>query len=309
MARQPAAAERTVSTLIYSRLDPATVAELGRRVAAQPEFELPPPDERDPTERFPLLLSYGLWLGVPGVAEQAGLSAVQPPDEIHTMTRGPLATGGGLYEADMAVDALRVSGGGLEEVRAALDFGCSSGRVLRVLSAAYPGVRWSGCDPNEPAIAWAAQNLPGIEFFVSPHEPPLNLDDGSLDLACAFSIWSHFAPSLGRRWFEEMRRLLRPGGRLVWTAHGFESISHYVSSGARSPEQVREIAEALYRRGWWYAAEFGEQGDWGVVNDAWGTAFLSPEWVLSQLTPAWRIEEFSPGRYQGNQDLYVVRRR
>ena len=192
--------------------------------------------------------------------------------------------------------------------------------ALRLTSAAHRGACCVSCPPHIPASGgadatqtsrrsrWAAQNLPGIEFFVSAQEPPLNLDDGSLDLACAFSIWSHFAPSLGRRWFEEMRRLLRPGGRLVWTAHGFESISHYVSSGARTPKQAQEIAEALYRRGWWYAAEFGEQGDWGVVNDAWGTAFLSPEWVLTHLTPAWRIEEFSPGRYQGNQDLYVMRR-
>ena len=82
-----------------------------------------------------------------------------------------------------------------------------------------------------------------------------------------------------------------------------------MSSGARAPKQAQEIAAALYRRGWWYAAEFGRQGDWGVVNDAWGTAFLSPEWVLAHLTPAWRIEEFSPGRYQGNQDLYVMQRR
>ena len=297
-----------MSTLIYNRLDPATAAELRRRVADRPEFVLPPPDEQDRTERLPLLLSYGMWLGVPGMAEQTGLSKVQPPEEIHTMARGPLAAAGGLYEADMAVDALRAAGGGMEEVRAALDFGCSSGRVLRVLSAAYPRVMWSGCDPNEPAISWAAQNLPGIEFFVSAQEPPLNLDDGSLDVAFAFSIWSHFAPILGRRWFEEMHRLLRSGGRLVWTAHGFESISHYVSSGARTPKQAQEIAAALYRRGWWYAAEFGEQGDWGVVNDAWGTAFLSPEWVLARLSPAWRIEEFSPGRYQGNQDLYVMQR-
>jgi SAM-dependent methyltransferase len=309
MAGRPAGVERAVSTLIYSRLDSTTAAELERRVAARPELELPPPDKQDPTERFPLLLSYGMWLGVPGIAEQTGLSEVQPPEGIHTMARGPLAAAGGLYEADMAVDALRAVGGGLEEVRDALDFGCSSGRVLRVLSAAHPSVTWSGCDPNEPAIRWAAQNLPGIEFFVSAQEPPLNLDAGSLDLAVAISIWSHFAPFLGRRWFEEMRRLLRPGGRLVWTAHGFESISHYVSSGARTPEQAEEIAAALYRRGWWYAPEFGEHGDWGVVNDSWGTAFLSPEWVLTHLTPAWRIEEFSPGRNQGNQDLYVMQRR
>ena len=94
MAGRPAGVERAVSTLIYNRLDPATAAELERRVAARPEFQLPPPDEQDPTERFPLLLSYGIWLGVPGVAEQTGLSEVQPPEKIHTMARGPLAAGG-----------------------------------------------------------------------------------------------------------------------------------------------------------------------------------------------------------------------
>ena len=36
-----------------------------------------------------------------------------------------------------------------------LDFGSSSGRVLRILAAARPDLRCLGCDPNEDAIAWA----------------------------------------------------------------------------------------------------------------------------------------------------------
>ena len=55
-----------------------------------------------------------------------------------------------------------------------------------------------------------------------------------------------------------------------------------------------------------FTDEFGETGDWGVVNPAWGSAFVSPEWLLSKLCPTWRVLEFAPGRNQVNQDVYVL---
>ncbi len=105
-----------------------------------------------------------------------------------------------------------------------------------------------------------------------------------------------------------MHRLLRPGGHLVVTTHGLSSVEHYAQSGLRTADQSAEIAAALYARGSWYAPEFGEHGDWGVVNPAWGTAFLAPEWILAKLLPRWQVLEFAPGRNQGNQDVYVLRR-
>ncbi len=224
------------------------------------------------------------------------------------MARGPIAAAGGLYEADMVADALAGAGVPLSGVRSALDFGCSSGRVARVLAAAYPDVRWQGCDPNGPAIAWAGENLRAIEFFTSADEPPLPLPDASLDLVYAISIWSHFAPALGLRWLEEMRRIVKPGGHLMLTTHGFTSVAFYATRELRTTSQSDEILGALYERGWWYVPEFGEQGDWGVVNSEWGTAFLSPEWLLAELCPAWRVLEFAPGRNQDNQDVYVLQR-
>lgn len=304
----PSAEERAVSSLLWARLDAAGQAEIERRVEALPELELPSYDPDDPSRRRPLLLSYGMWLGIPWVAEKTGLRSVQPPEHIHTMARGPLAAAGGLYEADMTLDALRSAGIDLQPRQSALDFGCSSGRVVRVFAAAYPDVRWFGCDPNEEAIAWAKTNLPEIEFFASDQAPPLPFEDGSFDLVYGMSIWSHFAPVLGMRWLDEMHRLLRPGGHLVWTSHGLTSISLAAAQGRRGPDQCREIVQALYRRGWWYASEFGKQGDWGVINEAWGTAFLSAEWVLTNLCPAWRVRAFAPGRYQENQDLWVLER-
>lgn len=284
------------------------MAEVERRLSEQPELEQHYASVPTPALREFLVLAYGVWLGVPAVLEKTGLVADQPPEEVHAMARGPLAAAGGLYEADLVVDALASAGVEIESSTAALDFGCSSGRVVRVLAAAYPSIEWHGCDPNDRAIAWADEKLNGIDFFVNGDAPPLNLEDGSLGLAYAISIWSHFAPELGLDWFEEMHRLIRPGGHLVCTTHGPTSVAFYATGGLRSPAQSAEIADSLYRKGWWYTAEFGEEGDWGVINPDWGTAFLSPEWLLTQLLPRWRVVEFAAGRNQHNQDVYVFER-
>jgi SAM-dependent methyltransferase len=294
------------SRLLAGRLGEDDLAELERRLAEHPELQEHYLAVSNPTPPDDLVLAYGVWLGVPSIVEKTGLIAVEPPEEVHTMTRGALSAAGGLYEANMVADGLAGVGTEIAEIRSALDFGCSSGRVLRVMRAAYPQAAWHGCDPNAPAIEWAGENLPGIEFFVNDNAPPLPLADGSLDLAYAISIWSHFAPELGLRWFEEMHRVIGPGGHLICTTHGLTSLAH--ESRGRSSEQSEEILDALYRQGWWYAPEFGEEGDWGVVNPDWGTAFLSPEWMLTHLCPRWRVLEFAPGRNQENQDVYVLQR-
>ena len=153
-------------------------------------------DHREPPPDLPAT-HFGIWLNVPAVLEKVKLGAEQPPEDVHAMARGALAAAGGLYEADMVVDALAERRRRDRVQRSALDFGCSSGRARARASAAYPEIRWHGCDPNEPAIAWAQELYPRVDFSSAPTHPPLPLADGSLDLIYAISIWSHFAPELG----------------------------------------------------------------------------------------------------------------
>jgi SAM-dependent methyltransferase len=296
------------SRALYERLTTENVAEIESLIAQDTGLKALYDERPDLPARRYMTLAFGAWLDVSAMREMEGISIAEPPAEIHVMARGPLAAAGGLYEADLVHDALANVGVKLTEIEKALDFGCSSGRVIRVLASLYPQAKWHGCDPNAPAIEWATEHLPSIRFFVSRNEPPLQLEDCSLDMAYAISIWSHFAPDLGLRWFDEMHRLVRPGGHLVITTHGLTSIAHYAALSLRAPQQSDEILDSLYREGWWYAAEFGEEGDWGVINPEWGTAFLSPEWILTQLCPRWRVLEFVPGLNQGNQDLYVLQR-
>jgi hypothetical protein len=92
------------------------------------------------------------------------------------------------------------------------------------------------------------------------------------------------------------------------TAAGFHAVAHAARQGQRSTEQAREILRCLYEREFWYAAEFGETGDHGVVSPEWGSAFFAPDWLLRHAVPPWTLSLFAPGRVEDNQDLYVLHR-
>ncbi len=293
---QPLAREAsTVTSILYGRLSEQDVLDTEQLIRDSPGAWGHYFGDAPRAQNNGLVLALGMWLGSELLSERTGLIRAEPPEDVHAMTRGAQNAAGGLYEANMVIDALLGAGGDMAEVSSALDFGCSSGRVVKPLAAAYPDVRWRGCDPNEPAVAWARENLPGIDFFANGNVPPLPLAEVSWTSPMRSRSGRTSSPPAGALWFAEMHRVIAPGGHLVMTTHGPTSVAHYMAGGQRSADQSGEILEALYRDGWWYAAEFGEQGDWGVVDPEWGTAFVSPEWVLAQLCPRWRVLEYAPG--------------
>lgn len=295
-----------VTDVLYARLDPGDVAMVEERMGAAHAALWETADE--PTRRR-LTLAFAADLNVDSALERTGLSAAMPAPGIHAMARGPAAAGGSTYDADAVVDALAATGTEPESGMKALDFGCSSGRVVRVLAAAYPDVDWHGCDPIPEAIDWASAHLPGIDFRQSPEYPPASYGDESFDFAYAISVWSHFSERAGLDWLRELRRVLRPGGRMVLTVHGPHSIWHDARAGVRPAEQLERVRAALEEAGFFYEPEFAEHGDHGITNPDWGTAFLSPEWLLARITPDWRVLLYRPGHIQDNEDLYVLERR
>jgi SAM-dependent methyltransferase len=302
-AMPPSTAEATER--LYERLDAGDVAAIEARLSGE-DAQLWA--ETVPDDRKRLALAFGLHHDVPGVAEKTGLLALAPPDEVHAMARGSVATGGSYYYADIVADALRGAGAPLERGRV-LDFGCSSGRVIRVLCAAYPELECYGCDPQPAPIEWAREHLSGIDFCVSPESPPLPHEDGFFDAVFAISIWSHYGERAAREWLAEMHRVIKPGGHLLLTFHGLQSIAYYVAHDGRTRRESLQLALELSRDGFWFRDQFGAvEGDHGIRNSEWGTTFITAEWLLNEALPQWSAVGYGPGRAEGNQDLLVLKR-
>lgn len=126
----------------------------------------------------------------------------------------------GLADVLMILEArrrhARVSGDGTPRL---LDFGCSSGRVLRHVRHLAPEMAGFGVDIGTTAIEWARRHLPPsltvIQGTILPHLP---FADGSLDVVFAGSVFTHIA-DFEEAWLLEIARVLRPGGVAVLTIH------------------------------------------------------------------------------------------
>lgn len=265
-------------------------------------------DPADPLDRRANLMGRAIARGQLDLAARTGLNAAIPPDDVHAMTHSEWAAGGDPWYADMIDAALRECGLDLREGGKVLDFGCSSGRVVRMLAARRPHAEWYGCDVNADAIAWAREHLPAITFLDQPLRPPLDLADGTLDAAYAISIWSHYAEAPAVAWLDELHRVLRPGGLALITTHGTGAIAYRSSDPAHGEAAQRGVVVEMYRAGFSFVDAFGAAGDWGVVDPEWGVSFIDPEWMLRAITPKWSVRLYRPAAIGNHQDLWVLRR-
>jgi ubiquinone/menaquinone biosynthesis C-methylase UbiE len=99
-----------------------------------------------------------------------------------------------------------------------LDLGCGDGRFCAELAAA--GAEPVGADVAEGALRRARTRVPDARFeLVDPHGP-LPFADCEFDVVWSSEVIEHVADTA--RWLSELRRVLRPAGRLLLTtpAHG-----------------------------------------------------------------------------------------
>jgi SAM-dependent methyltransferase len=124
----------------------------------------------------------------------------------------------GALLADLIQRLLADSRSDLVAAAPILDFGCGCGRVARHWAGL--DVDLHGCDLNPRMIDWCSKNLPFGRFDVNGLEPPLPYEDDSFGLAYAFSVLTHLPAELQYEWLREFKRVLRPGGFLLFSTQG-----------------------------------------------------------------------------------------
>jgi ubiquinone/menaquinone biosynthesis C-methylase UbiE len=101
----------------------------------------------------------------------------------------------------------------------ALDLGSGAGEFTAELARA--GARdVIGAEIAESALARARERYPELDFRLIPCDGPLPFGDNVFDLVWASEVIEHVADTA--RWLSEVRRVLKPGGRVLITtpSHG-----------------------------------------------------------------------------------------
>lgn len=107
----------------------------------------------------------------------------------------------------------------LEAGDSVLDLGCASGRVIRHLACQEDGLELWGADINGRHIEWVRNFLPpSLRIFQSTVLPQLPLEDNSLSLVYAFSVFTHI-DEYEAAWLAEIRRVLKKGAIAYITIH------------------------------------------------------------------------------------------
>jgi ubiquinone/menaquinone biosynthesis C-methylase UbiE len=98
-----------------------------------------------------------------------------------------------------------------------LEFGCSSGRLIRHLAEEAKHSEIWGVDIHASHVEWCgAQLSPPFHFAATSSAPHLPFEDRSFDMIFAGSVFTHI-PELADAWFLELRRIMRPNA-FLWTS-------------------------------------------------------------------------------------------
>ena len=173
-----------------------------------------------------------------------------------------------------------------------LDWGCGSGRTLYWL---YAREAWRqayrGCDVDAEAIRWLKKKPAITAVSVCQPEPPLPYADGQFAGLFSFSVLTHIPPGRHRAWYEELHRVLQPGGRAYVTVNG--------DSRATDPLAFTPAEQDSFKRqGWLFTEHDGHYK---------GAAVVSRDFTQGALHGLFELERYGEAGYHQQDDMILRR--
>ncbi len=187
----------------------------------------------------------------------------------------------------------------LADFRSILDFGGGPGRIARGLRM-RTGASVALCDIDEPAVAWVAAHLNGVDARLSTELPPLPFESGQFDLVLCFSVFTHLDAAHQDAWLAELHRVLQPRGVVIATVHGESSWLAQPWAANRELDERFRRAGFLFRTDDWWSQYF---------PDYYHTAFHQPFYIRRHWSRWFDILDIVPGRDRGEHDFVLLQRR
>ena len=212
----------------------------------------------------------------------ADLVARYPIDEAMSRAVGGDFESVGLIERAVVVHA------GLRDGQRLIDLGCGSGRLAWALGRSMR-IDYLGIDIVQALLDYAAGKSPPGYRFVLNRTLRIPAPDQSADMISAFSVFTHLLHAETYLYLEDILRVLRPGGRLVFSFLEFADRRHWaVFSGTVDTQRhtaVPHLNQFIERNAidlWAHKLGFvreafigGDDAPWGETAPLWqATAIL-----------------------------------
>lgn len=153
-----------------------------------------------------------------------GYLAAYPEDEAMAW-----AVGGGLetFERFGVLEHSLLRMFGLRDDSRVVDVGCGAGRLARQL-ARCPDMRYFGIDVVKELLDYTRRKVTRPDFaFQLVAGNTIPVADAQADFVTFFSVFTHLLHEESFAYLEQTRRVLAPGGRVVFSFLEFANASHW----------------------------------------------------------------------------------
>lgn len=134
---------------------------------------------------------------------------------------------GGEFEAVGVLERETLIYHGLRKDDYLIDVGCGSGRLARPLSEYLSGA-YLGLDVVPELLSYARRLVPRPDWrFKVAEGLKIPEADGRADMVCFFSVLTHLLHEESYVYLAEAKRVLRPGGKIVFSFLDFEVPGHW----------------------------------------------------------------------------------
>ncbi len=124
---------------------------------------------------------------------------------------------GGDFDAIGAIERDIIFYAGLHDDMSLIDLGCGSGRLASALSASKVKINYLGTDIVQKLLDYAAKKSDRNYKFKLHRELSIPAPSSSVDIVCAFSVFTHLLHHETYIYMQDIYRVLNTGGKLVFS--------------------------------------------------------------------------------------------